>query len=295
MTFDGEGHCVKTIEVVGGTTTSTIQSIWCSSDRCEERDSIGTLSKQFFSNGQQNASTSLLYLTDHLGSIREMTDTGGNIQAQYSYDVFGRSVKLQGGLLADFQFAGYYMHLPSFLNLTVYRAYKSGLGRWISRDPFEGMGGVHFYSYVNNMPIGYVDPLGLEPGLYWPPNVPKNPSLPNHLAQPISDWCEWYSEPSHWPDPINRAIAAHGRLRLLGIPAQLGNPFIGIPMNGWPMAPGVISRPNERPWCKPCDDKKSPKSPKSTPYFNELGVPRSSPFPTNPPFPHVITTTGSTS
>lgn len=69
-------------------------------------------------------------------SIREMTNSSGNIVRQYSYDPWGNVTVLQGsGPDSDFQYAGYYYHARSGLYLTKYRAYNPVLGRWLSRDP----------------------------------------------------------------------------------------------------------------------------------------------------------------
>ena len=90
-----------------------------------------------------------------------MTDGSGAVQAQYSFDPFGRVTKLQGGLDSDFQYAGYLIHQRSGLSLTLFRAYNAQTGRWISRDPIDEAGGVNLYAYVHNEPVGRRDPLGL--------------------------------------------------------------------------------------------------------------------------------------
>lgn len=90
-----------------------------------------------------------------------MTNSAGAIQAQYQYDPYGRATKLQSSQDADFQYAGYYMHAPSGLNLTMFRAYNPSLGRWISRDPIGERGGINLFAYVGNMPTLFVDSLGL--------------------------------------------------------------------------------------------------------------------------------------
>jgi uncharacterized protein RhaS with RHS repeats len=43
-------------------------------------------------------------------------------------------------------------------------AYKtaSGLGKWPNRDPIEEDGGINLYQYVNNDPLDWIDPLGLQ-------------------------------------------------------------------------------------------------------------------------------------
>jgi len=42
----------------------------------------------------------------------------------------------------------------------VHAGYDSNVGRWIQRDPIEETGGINLYDYVNNDPIGLVDPSG---------------------------------------------------------------------------------------------------------------------------------------
>jgi len=165
LVYDGLDRCVKIEERTNSSVTSTKQFVWCGSERCEERDASSAVTKQFFAMGQRNSSTNYFYNTDHLGSVREMTDSSGVIQAQYNYDPYGQVTKLQGSQDADFQYAGYYLHARSGLNLTLYRAYNSGLGRWISRDPIEEVGGINLYAYVGNNPTNIIDPTGLYYGV----------------------------------------------------------------------------------------------------------------------------------
>jgi len=60
------------------------------------------------------------YTRDHLGSVREMTDSSGTILTRYTYDPYGRTTTnhLSGSTDATFQYAGYYAHQPSGLLLT---------------------------------------------------------------------------------------------------------------------------------------------------------------------------------
>jgi RHS repeat-associated protein len=91
-----------------------------------------------------------------------MTSSSGAIQAQYAYDPYGRVTKIQGTLNSDFQYAGYYLHSSSALNLTLNRAYSPSLGRWINRDPIAETGGLNLYNYVWGDPAGRSDPSGLD-------------------------------------------------------------------------------------------------------------------------------------
>jgi RHS repeat-associated protein len=138
FTFDSFGRNTKIIEVSGGSTTSTRQFVRCGDQICENRDGSGSLTNQYFRYGQVNLSggtVNYFYTRDELDSVRDVVSSGGTIQAQYGYDPFGRPTLLQGSNLSDFQYAGYYSHQPSGLNLTTHRAYSAVIARWLSRDP----------------------------------------------------------------------------------------------------------------------------------------------------------------
>ncbi|OPZ89329.1 MAG: tRNA3(Ser)-specific nuclease WapA precursor [bacterium ADurb.Bin425] len=159
--YDPMRRNVAIVENSGGAATSNIQFVWCGLDRCEQRDGGGVLTKQLFEQGQRNGSTDYSYTFDHLGSIRELIDSSNNVQAQYEYDMWGGTVKVKGTEDSDFQYAKYLAHPPSKLDLTLYRAYHAGLGRWLSRDPIEEQGDINLFVYVGNSPSRSFDPLGL--------------------------------------------------------------------------------------------------------------------------------------
>jgi uncharacterized protein RhaS with RHS repeats len=93
-----------------------------------ERDASNTVQKRCYPQVVQISGAAYFYTRDHLGSIRELVDGSGTIQARYDYDPYGRVTLIQGTNLADFQFAGYYEHQTSGLNLTEYRAYDPNTG-----------------------------------------------------------------------------------------------------------------------------------------------------------------------
>ena len=146
--------------------------VWCGNEICEERDATGAnVTKRFFVEGEQQiignfGPVSYYYTRDHLGSIREVTDSAGGVVARYDYDPYGNRVVLSGQMVADFGYTGHYHHAPSGLNLTLYRAYNPQPGRWLSRDPIGEAGGINLYGYVGNDPVSMVDPLGLLDRVY---------------------------------------------------------------------------------------------------------------------------------
>jgi RHS repeat-associated protein len=164
--YDGFGRRVRQTEIASSTTNGDRWLLWCGLTPCEERDSTGaTVMKRFLAQGEQTGGTNYFFSRDHLGSVREMTDTNGTIRARYNYDPWGRRTKVSGDLDADFGFTGHYYHPPSGLHLALYRAYSADLGRWISRDPLENAEleqGPNLYAYVQENPVDLVDPLGLD-------------------------------------------------------------------------------------------------------------------------------------
>jgi RHS repeat-associated protein len=141
--------------------------IWEGLSIIENRNQATGEIRRFYGNGEERqlaaAVTRLHYTTDHLGSIRELTDATGTVRARYDYDPYGNVTKLSGNLDTDFAYTGHYYHAASGLHLAPYRGYNPKLGRWLSRDPIGEEGGINLYGYVGNAPINLFDPLGLAP------------------------------------------------------------------------------------------------------------------------------------
>lgn len=165
--YDGIGRRVRITEKQGATVLQDRRYVWSGSSIVEERDGTGaTVLRRFFGQGEQilqgPATGTYCYTWDHLGSVREMTDSTGAVRARYEYDLWGQQTRVAGDLDAAFGFTGFFQHSPSGLALSTYRAYDPTIGRWISRDPIGELGpdGANLYAYVRNNPTSYVDPNG---------------------------------------------------------------------------------------------------------------------------------------
>lgn len=179
--YNALGQCQKIVEVEDGRLASSKLLVWCDAQICEERDEAGALIRQIFPLGERSGDKNLFYLRDHLGSTRQLCDASGSVLGKLNYDPFGQLVDLDAsGILPALQYAGYYAHQPSLLNLTRFRFYNGRLGRWLSRDPVGEFGlsgqpewpvrlsvsellSSNLYAYCLNDPVNYTDPLGLQP------------------------------------------------------------------------------------------------------------------------------------
>ncbi len=164
LSYDGMSRRTKITEFTNGTVTSKKLYFWLGGSIVCERDGLQTgfpLTKRYFGQGEVRGTTKLYYAQDHLGSIRELVDSAGTVQAEYSYSTYGERTKVSGNLDSDFGYGGLWHHAASGLDLAVYRAYDSANKRWISRDPLGEGADTNLYRYCENSPINAVDPSGL--------------------------------------------------------------------------------------------------------------------------------------
>jgi RHS repeat-associated protein len=134
---------------------------------------------------QTNAAGPLYYLTDHLRSTVALTDAAGDVVEQVGADSFGDGA---GSSLTRYGFTG--RERDGLTGLYYYRArwYDPQQGRFLSEDPITFAGGINFYAYVGNDPVGKVDPSGLDALPYYYLAHPPPPPLDENL--PISSFFE---------------------------------------------------------------------------------------------------------
>jgi RHS repeat-associated protein len=113
---------------------------------------------------QRQSSGVSFYNYDGHGSVRGLSNVGGNVTDTYSYDAFGTLIERTGTTDNNYLYSGeqfdgdlgFYYNRARYLNVET--------GRFISQDTFEGNSSnpksLHKYTYAENNSINRVDPSG---------------------------------------------------------------------------------------------------------------------------------------
>lgn len=101
------------------------------------------------------------FLPDGLGSTLALLDAGGTSQTQYTYEPFGKTTASGSSNGNSSQYAGR-ENDGTGLYFNRARYYSPTLQRFLSEDPAGFGGGSNFFSYVDNDPFNFTDPLGLD-------------------------------------------------------------------------------------------------------------------------------------
>jgi len=110
----------------------------------------------------RSAATSY-YHADGLGSVTSLSSAAGSIANTYTYDSFGKLTASTGSLVNPFQYTARESDAETGLYYYRARYYDSNVGRFLNEDPPSFLsGGINFYEYVENSPLGFKDPNGLQ-------------------------------------------------------------------------------------------------------------------------------------
>lgn len=102
------------------------------------------------------------YHNDHLGTPQSMTDAAGDIVWEATYETFGKAtVDPESTVTNNLRFPGQYFDDETELHYNLQRYYSEG--RYLQRDYLlTGNGDFKSYKYVQNNPLNFYDPLGLD-------------------------------------------------------------------------------------------------------------------------------------
>ena len=113
----------------------------------------------------QQQAEMLYYMHDGLGSVRQLVESGGQVETNYAYDPFG--VPVVGGEVSNpYQFTGEAWDAEVELLYLRARYYQPETGRFVTKDPWRGdidqPPTLNRYVYVSNNAPNRIDPTGLQ-------------------------------------------------------------------------------------------------------------------------------------
>ena len=173
IVYDGDGNRVaKTVN--GVTTRYLVDDLNPTgySQVVEELSGGGAVTREYTFGLQRidesqpisNVWTASFYGYDGGGNVRQLTNTSGTVTDTYDYDAFGNKVNSTGTTPNVYMYRG--EAFDSDLGLYYLRARWMNpiTGRFMSRDPEDGMPTdpktMHKYAYANGDPVDEADPSG---------------------------------------------------------------------------------------------------------------------------------------
>jgi RHS repeat-associated protein len=170
-TYDVFGNRLQQTTFTASTGATTVQrygydgqNVWAdlnSSNQLETRYLYGDAVDQILA--RMGASGVVAwYLTDRLGSVRDIMNDSGAILDHRNYDGFGNIVYDTNAAAGDqYGYTGLMFDITTGLQYNRTRYYDPKIGRWTSQDQdgFDA-GESNLYCYVGNQATNFTDPLG---------------------------------------------------------------------------------------------------------------------------------------
>ena len=113
---------------------------------------------------RDNTTQTRFYHQDASRNLRLLSDESGLASDRYNYSAYGDVIARSGTTNNPYAFAGERFDDATGLTYLRARHYDASSGRFLSRDPFEGVRRepltLHRYLYGNANPVAFVDPSG---------------------------------------------------------------------------------------------------------------------------------------
>jgi len=135
-------------------------------------------------------------LTDHLGSVVDLTADSGTLQISMFYDAFGNrqtTTWVVGPYAVPEELDGLRMDVETGLLQDGARQYDPTTGRTLTRDPLGlAAGDPNTYRWVHNSPTNWTDPSGMDP----PAGMMPNPQPPSRAQAITGTYQQWVPAPA---------------------------------------------------------------------------------------------------
>ena len=146
------------------------------------------------------------YLTDHLGSVRQIVNADATVADTLTYDAYGKKIESNEAEGGRFKFTGREWDKTAELYHYRARPYDPGSGRFTGEDPI-GMssGDPNLFRYVHNNPNYMTDPYGLEYGI-----LPPLPPGQTDYAVIPGNWVRFAEAvgPGQWFDLVRGGLGS---------------------------------------------------------------------------------------
>lgn len=158
---------------------------------------------------------------DGNGNLINLVDAVDNsVDATYEYGPFGEVLRATGPAAAEnpWRFSTRYTDAETGLVMFPARPYSATLGRWLTRDPLEEIGGENLYRFCANNLVNTVDPWGLI----------------DLVTSGVSPWPHW--KPTAYMEDIGRFYFGsrfRGSNQSVGSETSFAGLFVTLGRSGW--------------------------------------------------------------
>ena len=158
--------------------------------------------------GELRVATTIYYDADGVGSITSSTGSSGTTSTTYTYDGYGDLTGSTGTITNPLRYTGRELDLETKIYYYRARYYDPAIGRFISEDRIQFLGGGNFYRYAVNNPLRYIDPWGLNTEvIIWNPVDSSGASQFGH-ASVIINGMSYSWGPAPGRNPMNKCCRA---------------------------------------------------------------------------------------
>ena len=160
-TYFADGTKFKAVDAVGSGFVYTSSLRWSVENGALVPESIAITGGRAVCDST-NMWSANYYITDHLGSVRAVTDAEGEVLDTFDYMPYGSEISSTSSTTTDYRFTG--KERQSMVNNSIYDSFarfQNTYGRFMSIDPkAESFYHISPYTYCAGDPVNLVDPDG---------------------------------------------------------------------------------------------------------------------------------------
>ena len=163
-TYFADGIKFKAVDATGNGFVYTGTLRWSVEDGVQTPESVVITGGRALCDST-NMWSANYYICDHLGSVRAITDSYGEVLDTFDYMPYGSEISSTSSTTTDYRFTGKEKQ-PMFGNSNIYDSFarfQNTYGRFMSIDPkAESFYHISPYTYCAGDPVNLVDPKGTE-------------------------------------------------------------------------------------------------------------------------------------